>query len=357
MGEKKMRKLLSFILIALLTLSMFVGCSPEGPADTPAKTPPASEGSEDPPEASDGNYTIGISMDDLNTEFWKANLEGMRSRAAEKNVTLVEVVANGDANKQNEQISDLIAQGVDAIICAANDGSAIGAAIGESKAAGIPFIMDNRPVQGDIKPDAQILSDSFQMSYDEMVWFIEHAKENNLKFENAVMLIGDLGDENAIHRYEGYSKAIEDNPGFVNIAVEIPTEWSHEVALAGLQNALQANPNIDLIILPSDFLWTPVQSALEQVGKWAPIGEENHVAAISFDGDANGMQMMKDGYNWAVAAQAAVATGETCIDQAIYFIEGGEPLEDIDVIDPGIICTLDNFDEVKEDVWGWPGVK
>ncbi len=301
-------------------------------------------------------YTVGLSMDDLNTEFWQGNYNAIKAKAEELGVTIVEAIAGGDANTQNEQISDMIAKGCKVIIIAPKDSSAIEAAVQECQDAGVMTIMDNRNVAGNVTPDATVLSDNEQMAYDEMCWLIDYATREGITFDNAIMLIGDLGDENAIQRYNGYTRAIADNPGVVTVCAEIPTEWNQDVALAGLQNAFQANPDFDLIITPSDFLWTPIQAALEQVGKWGKIGEENHIPVISFDGDVNGMQMMKDGYNWANAAQGAVEQGEMCVEIAVKLLNGEEVTE-ADMIDPGIICNLENFDEVKESVWGWAGVK
>lgn len=306
--------------------------------------------------ASAQTYKVGLSMDDLNTEFWQGNYKAIYEKAEEMDVEIVEAIAGGDANVQNEQISQLIAKGCQAIICAAVDSVAIDAAIEECNDAGVYIIMDNRPTTGEAAPSAQILSDNYQMAYDEMTWLIGYCKDNGITFDNAIMLIGDLGDENAIQRRDGFKDAIAADPGYVNVVIDVPTEWNHEVALAGLQNALQAYPDVDLIITPSDFLWTPIQSALEQVGKWAVRGEENHVAVISFDGDVNGMQMLKDGYNWANAAQGAIQQGHMCVEAAVALIDG-ETLSETDTIDPGIIATFENLDEVAESVWGWAGVK
>lgn len=300
-------------------------------------------------------YKVGLSMDDLNTEFWKGNYDAIYAKAAEMDVEIVEAIAGGDANKQNEQISDLIAKGCKVIIIAAVDSAAIVSAIDECAEAGVKTIMDNRSCP-DGTPDATVVADNEQIAYDEMTWLISYAQKQGITFENAVMLIGDLGDQNAIQRRDGFQRAIDETPGVVNVAVEIPTEWDQQVALAGLQNALQANPDIDLIITPSDFLWTPIQSALEQAGKWAKIGEENHVAVISFDGDVNGMQMMKDGYNWANGAQGAIEEGHLCVEIAVKYLNGEEVTE-AEMIDPGVVCNLENFEEVRETVWGWAGVK
>ena len=80
------------------------------------------------------------------------------------------------------------------------------------------------------------------------------------------------------------------------------------------------------------------------------------MAVISFDGDVNGMQMMKDGYNWANGAQGAIEEGYLCVEIAVKFLNGEEVTE-ADMIDPGIVCNLENFEEVRESVWGWAGVK
>lgn len=302
------------------------------------------------------DYKVGLSIDSVDSGFWIANFAALKAKAEEMGVEIVETVAGGDANKQNQDVSDLISQGCQAVIIAAVDSAAIETALQECAEAGVYSIMDNRPCTGETMPDAQVVADNYQMAYDEMTWLIEYAEKEGITFDNAVMCIGSLGDENAIQRYDGYTKAIEDHPGVVTVAVEVNTEWDVQKCLEGVQNALQSNPDIDLIIMPSDSQFTPVQSALEQVGKWAKIGEENHVACISFDGDPTGMQMMKDGYNWADAAQGASYEGELCVETAVKLIDG-EELEEVNVIDPGIICNLENFEEIKEDIWSWGDVK
>lgn len=366
-----MKKLLALLLTVSMAVTLLTGCGGSTSTTTAATTAAATAAATAATTAAataaadtttsakttGASYKIGLSIDDLNTEFWMANIQAVRDRCIELGYELVEVVANGDANKQNEQVNDLIAQGCQAIIICPNDGAAISSAIDECNAAGVPVIMNNRPCTGDAVPSVQVLSDNETMAYDEMTWFIGYCKANNLTFDNAVMLIGNLSDENAVLRYDGFNRAIKDNPGVVTVAAEINTEWDHAVALAGLQNALKSNADVDLIIMPSDFLWTPVQSALEQVDKWAKIGEKNSVPCISFDGDVSGMQMMYDGYSYADAAQAAVGTGIAVVDWATYFIDGGAKLDDVNQLDSGIICNIENFKEVRDSVWGWAGVK
>lgn len=338
-----MKKIMTMVLVLVMLATLFTACAKTEEADSKDNTEVAKK------------VKIGVSMDSLESAFWVANVEAMRAKAEEMGVEYVEVIAEGDANKQNDQIKNLIAQGVDAIVCAPKDGAAIMAAVKECKAAGIPIIMNNRPVQGDVEPDLTILSDNTQMAIDVTQWFVDKAKADG-KTYNALLLIGDLADENAIGRKDGHMKVLEANTDVITVVQEVPTEWNHEVALKGLQNAFQANPEIDLIITPSDFLFPPIKSSLEQIDRWKKIGEEGHVAIVSFDGDENGMQYMKDGYNWCDAAQAAVGTGELSIEWAVKLAGGEKPASNL-ILDPGVVVTLDNFEEVKESIWGWAGVK
>jgi ABC-type sugar transport system substrate-binding protein len=168
--------------------------------------------------------------------------------------------------------------------------------------------------------------------------------------------VGNLGDENAVLRKKGHLEVAEANKDVIEIVAQVPTEWKHEVALAGMQNAFQANPDIDLIITPSDFLWPPMKSVLQQINRWKKIGEEGHVSVVSFDGDENGMQMLKDGYSEVDAAQAADTTGIMAVQWAIKLINGEKPKQ-IDILDPGIIATVDNCPTECSKIWGWAGTK
>src|SRR5450756_562318 len=149
-----MRKIFSDIL-ALVVILGIVGCAAPTQAPTvapaatlPAATKPAATqpAATQPPAATtapaasviDGKgMKVGLSMDSLESAFWIANEKAIKAQAVTDNVQLIEVIAEGDANKQNQQIENLIAQGVKAIIIAPKDGSAIEAAVQKAKDANI----------------------------------------------------------------------------------------------------------------------------------------------------------------------------------------------------------------------------
>ncbi len=290
-------------------------------------------------------------MDSLESPWWGINLEAMEAEAKELGAELVITMAEGDAAKQNQQIESLIGQGVDAIICAPKDGAAIATSIKKAQDAGIPFVVDNRPITGDVLPDVQVVADNEGMAQAVVETFAKNVQDEGKVYKTIVM-IGGLADEGAVLRKAGHDAAIANYPDVFDVVAEVPTDWNLDTALSGLQNALQANPDVDLILLPSDYLYPPTKSALEQIERWVPAGEDGHVAIVAFDGDNVGLEMIRDGYSWGDASQDAILEGELCVQWAVKLVNGETP-EDSTIYDPGVIITPDNYEEVAPDMWSY----
>lgn len=306
-------------------------------------------------EQSDPNaaksITLGLSYDSLESAWLVVNHTAVIEEAEKRGARIISVMAEGDAAKQNVQIENLIARRVDAILCFPKDSSAIVKSVKICKAAGVPIIMINRSVSGDILPDVQVIANNRAMGKKVVSAFADIARREGKTYK-AILLIGNLSDENAALRKAGHHDGIAENPDVFELLAEVPTEWNLDTALKGLQNALQANPKANLIITPSDYLWPPIRSVLEQNGRWAKIGEPRHFPVISFDGDEVGMQYLKDGYNWADAAQDAYLEARLAVDWAFKLIEGETPPRNI-IYDEGQIVTVDNFEEIAPEVWSY----
>lgn len=296
--------------------------------------------------------TLGLSYDSLESAWLVVNHAAVIEEAKKRGAEIISVMAEGDAAKQNVQIENLIARRVDAILCFPKDSSAIVTSIKKCREAGVPIVMINRSVSGPVLPDVQVVANNKAMAEEVLNAFADMARRRGETYQ-VVLLVGNLSDENAVLRKAGHQEAIAKNPDVFNLLAEVPTEWNLDTALKGLQNALQANPDANLIVTPSDYLWPPIRSVLEQLGRWAKIGEPNHFPVVSFDGDELGMQYLKDGYNWADAAQDANLEARLAVEWALKLIEGETPPENI-IYDEGQIVTIENFTEVAPAVWSYP---
>lgn len=361
------RKVMFFVAVVMCISLLLAGCTqsaaPSASATTSSSTSSSvsqSAGTSTPAETSSApvetkKLKIGVSFDSLVSPWWVTNLNVMKEEAAKIGAELITVMAEGDAAKQNQQIENLIGQGVDAIICGPKDSAAIVTSIKKCKEAKIPIIMDNRSVSGDVLPDVQVVSNNQGMATKVLQAFADIAKKDGKKY-NAILLIGGLSDENAVFRKKGHDEAIKNNPDIFNVVAEVPTDWNLDTCLKGLQNALQAHPEANLIITPSDYLWPPIRSSLEQIGRWAKIGDPKHFPVVAFDGDEVGMQYLKDGYSWGDAAQDAVLQGKLCIEWAVKLVNGEKPPQNI-IYDEGQIITVENFKEVAPQVWSYSMLK
>ena len=175
---KKMKKLLA-VMLALALMAGLAACG-GSPAPTPAPAGDAAAPAEStaPAEEPAKALKIGVSLDTIDSDFWVSTIDNMNAAAAAAGAEVVQRLCEGDANKQNQQIEDLIAQGCDAIICGARDGGAIVAAVKKCNEAGVPIVMVSRAVMGDeALPSLQVLVDNISLASGSVEWVAQKAQE------------------------------------------------------------------------------------------------------------------------------------------------------------------------------------
>ncbi len=301
-------------------------------------------------EKKNSDIVVGASIENIDSQFWVANVNAMRDEAKKLGIKYVEVVAEGDINKQQQQIENLISQKVDAIVCIPKDKVAIVAAAKKANEANIPFLTNNRAAEKGAVIAFNVESDNYAMAKQEAQWLVDFAKKNNKVLETLVF-VGDLKDINAGQRDKGFTEVAEANPQWLKIVTKIPSDWKPELALAGTVNALNSFENINCIFTPSDFLLPAIKSGMEQNGKWIPAGEDGHIILATFDGAPDAMEAIREGYVDVCLVQDADLAGRVCIVNAVKLAKG-EKLATDNLRDPGIIVTKANYDQEKHRLWG-----
>lgn len=303
-----------------------------------------------PSRASDTpRLTIGVAFETLQTEFWVAAWNKLRADTQARGITMLEAVADGDPNKQFEQVRTFINRRVDGIILVPKDGKTVIPMIRAANAARIPVVLFNRPADRTDAPHTTIAPDNFSITRQTVAYLVEQVKKSGRKAKAAILL-GDLSDVNAIGRRDGFDAAIKDAAGLVDVVARVPTEWNQEKALAGFQSALQSQPDIDFVFTSSDFMLPSIKSVLSGMGKWKKAGEPGHILLAGFDGDPTAYGLMLDGYLDATGVQDVFWEAE----QAIKVIEdataGRTPPARLD--DPGFAITQANMQTLAERMWG-----
>ncbi len=213
-------------------------------------------------DSSGGLLTIGVAFDTLQTEYWVASIETMRAELEKRNYKMIEAIADNDANRQFEQVNNFIAQGVDGIIIAPKDAQSVVNMIRKANRADIPIVVYNRPPAESDTKSVTIVADNFAITKATVTYMAEKAKASGKKYKGMI-LIGDLGDMNAIERRNGYFDVIKKYSDIIEDTAQVPTEWDNEKALARVTNAFQANPDINFIFTSSDLHLPAIISVLK----------------------------------------------------------------------------------------------
>lgn len=322
-------------LLVLIAAALLAGC-----------------GKPDSPGAANGEgrkLTVGVAFETLQTEYWVAGFEAIKAELKKRDITMLEAVADQDASRQLQQVKTFITRGVDGIILVPKDAKTCIPMIRAANEAKIPIVLFNRPADKSDAVSTAVVADNRTLTRDTVAYMIEQARKTGSKHK-AMVVLGDLGDINAIGRRDGFEDAVKGNESVIEVVSRVPSEWNQEKAQAGVANALQANPDISFIFTSSDFLFPSITSALKAAGRYKKIGEPDHVILGGFDGDATAYQMLKDGYLDATGVQDVYFEAQQSV-QALLDRREGKPVVDV-ILDPGFVIHQGNLKEMAIRMWG-----
>lgn len=324
----------SLLPASILALLLLAGCG-SGP------------GSGDP--SGEGRLTVGVAFETLQTEYWVAGFDAIKAELAERDIAVLEAIADGDANRQLEQVKNFVTRRVDGIILVPKDAKTVIPAIRTANAANIPMVLFNRPAGETDAKSVAVQADNFAIARETVAYMVEQARQAGGRHK-AMIVMGDLGDINAIGRRDGFEAAIAGHEDLIEVVSRVPSEWNQEKAQAGVVNGLRANPDISFIFTSSDFLLPSIVSAMRSAGKYHRIGEPGHVILGGFDGDATAYQMLKDGYLDATGVQDVYFEARASV-QALLDMREGKEVAPI-IRDPGFVIHQGNLEEMAPRMWG-----
>lgn len=302
--------------------------------------------------AADKKLTIAFSFQDLETEFWVAGHKAIIETLEHRGFKVIEKNAAKDANRQLEQVKSILTQKVDGIVIIPLDGEAA-VTIGKlANQAGVPYAVFNRPPTNKEAKALVAVANNRKIAADAVEYMAMEAKKLGRKVTPAIM-VGDLGDPNAVQRRQGFMDIIEKYPDlWTGKPIEIPTKWDSNVALANLQSAVQANPNIDFLFTSSDFLFPVIKSVLAPLDKWTKAGDAKHVLLGGVDGDKTACGLIRDGYLDATGVQDLFFEAKLVTDAIIEAVKSGEKTPEKWMDNPGFALTRGNYEKKHMDMWG-----
>lgn len=281
---------------------------------------------------------IGFSQVTLQSPFYVQLRNGAEAAAKAGGDTLIFLDANGDVSKQNNDIQDLITQGVNALIINPVNPDAVVPSLEAAKAAGIPVITVDRPINGE-GVTAHIGRDNKAMGKLVGEAVVKKLADAGVTEAKIIEIQGDAGGAVMMDRRDGFHAAIE---GSGHTIVEGPyAEYIRANAVTAMQDLLQANSDVKVVYAHNDDMALGALQVLTENGR-------NDVFVSGVDGLSEALQLMESGGNYvATALNDPQYLGDVTIQVAREAAAGREVS---DFVDAGTkLVTPENVGEFPHD--------
>lgn len=210
--------------------------------------------------AAGGKTKIGLSFSDFATERWKNEEVLMRKLLEEKGYEVISQEANHDVKLQNDQIDNMVSQGIKGLIVVAEDGDAVVTSVDKAAAAGVKVIAYDRLIKTS-KIAAYLSFDNVEVGRQQALGVMNAlgvdggswTADNPAK---VVMLGGSPTDNNAVLFRQGQMEIVQPyvDQGVVTIVADQWVDnWDAANALKIMENILTAQENeMDAVVASND---------------------------------------------------------------------------------------------------------
>jgi len=289
----------------------------------------------------DGLITVGFAQVGSESGWRTANTQSFKDFFVEANgYKLVFADADNNADRQKQDVRDLIQQGVEVIVLAPVTDSGWEPVLQEAKDAGIPFIVSDRQLMvdedlfltyigGDMEAEGQRACD----------WLKAYIAEKGVTGDiNIVHLQGTIGST----AQAGRSKALDDNAATNgwNIVYQQTGEFTQAKGQEVMESFLQQGKDFNVIYAENDDMAYGAIDALKAAGK-----NTDDYIIISFDGNKSAVQMVIDGIIDAIAECTPLLGPQ--VGDLIAKSKAGETLPKVTYSIEGVIDASNATEKIK----------
>lgn len=260
-----------YLVLALMVFALLTACSDSQPKEKKLK--------------------IGFAMDTLKEERWQRDHDAFKAHCEKMNVDCVITIADNKADKQANDVDNLLTQKIDALVIAPHDATQAASMVDKAKAQGVPVISYDRLINSD-KLDAYISHQVPVIGQKIAEYALKKVPKGNY-----VMVYGSSTDNNAHIMKKAQLNVLQkaiDSKDIKIVADNFMPDWKPEEALRIAENALtQNNDDIQAFVVSNDGMAGGVISALEKKGLAGKVLVTGQDAALSaLQAIAEGKQTM-----------------------------------------------------------------
>ena len=275
-----MKKGLILILVLVFSVLLMPSCAKEEVAV-------AHEESEDA-------YEFVFIVKSMQFPFFLSMIEGAEAAAAalpNVNIRCIGPETPYSVEEQTQLVEQAIIDGVDAILIAPADSTAIVPAIERANRAGVLVATPNtKAYGGDVLTWVGV--DNYQVGYD-----LGQTLASSINYAGNVLLIeGTPGNSTSEERVEGYRDAFSEYPDIVLLDSQ-PADFNREKGMRLMENWLQRYDHIDAVgSINKDMTMGAVEAA-------KAVGRDKEFIHVTFDVDNDGLDALEAGEILVTGAQ------------------------------------------------------
>lgn len=265
-----------------------------------------------------------------NDPFMVPLFNGMKDVCDQNGIEIIDYYAENDIEKQISQCSDLLQQGIDALIVMPVDFEGITPALDEAQKAGVPVVSVDAACADAEKTIAYIASDNYKAGYlcgEHVLSTLDSAK---------ILVLSHPEIKCTIDRLQGFKDAIEGHEGYEIIA-EQPGSGLYDKGMAIMDNWLQQYADFNVLFAIND------GSCQGAIASMQAANRLTGVQTYAVDGQQQMADYILEGLHTAEAAQNPYAMGQGAVELLIKNANG-EAFEYENLLDVTLLTT----DNAKE---------
>ncbi|PWD50372.1 sugar ABC transporter substrate-binding protein [Serinibacter arcticus] len=335
----RVRKYGSAVAVAAATALVLSACGGggAGSSESTSSAGGTDESSSDGGEApAAGDITVGVSMPTQTSERWIADGDAVKAGFEDEGYTVDLQFANDDIPTQSQQVDQMITSGVDLLIIAAIDGTALSGQLAAAAAADIPVISYDRLIRDTEDLDFYVTFDNFEVGVQQGTSLLvglgvlnaDGTEGTETGPFNIELFAGSLDDNNAKFFFDGAMSVIQ--PYIDSGVLVVPSNqtsidqvatlrWQQEVAQKRMEDLLTASysgdAEVDGVLSPYDGISRGIITALQNAGYGTTIADGLPIVSGQ-DAEIASVKLIADGVQFATIfkdtrklADQAVATG------------------------------------------------
>ena len=309
------------------------------------------------PNLEEGVNRVGICWSSFSAEATQILMENYEKHYKEYGIDeLVVLEAEGNLERQIDQLQDLANQACDVIICNSVDPDGIAPVVENIQNQGIPVIAVDRRISTEVyytlETDNVCCGRDVARAIAQMTMYDE---DGNLAADGSVEVlkcIGNMTSSAVRDRFEGLNDELQYWP-HLKVVGEPSVESNIEKVYNAVLDGFRTNPNIKAIFVVGDNQVAPVVSALQELGMLYPPEDPRHVIVASVDGISSVLKGIQAGENDIVANQRFDLFCTDALQVIQDYLNGDTSIQGTDDKLPTMIVTRHNVDYLQENGYLW----